>query len=128
MTQKNSQYFRDLSNGKLSLAPIKPILDHMGKIMRLEKIPKELLRSGTYGSKVTEQLTRLDLRIVEGNKTWEGLAVAFPGDRHERTYNFSKRSSCGFSFSKYFFTLLQNLSAVIYMFLASSPVMKIFGS
>ncbi|MCD6517342.1 MAG: hypothetical protein J7L72_07995 [Candidatus Aminicenantes bacterium] len=85
MTQKNSQYFRDLSNGKLSLEPIKPILDHMGKIMKLEKMPPELVRSGAYGSKVTEQLTRLDLSIVEGNNTWEGLAVAFPGGRHDLT-------------------------------------------
>jgi len=85
MTQKNSQYFIDLSNGKLSLEPIKPILNHMGKIMKLEKMPPELVRSGAYGSKVTEQLTRLDLSIVKGNKIWEGLAVAFPGDRHDLT-------------------------------------------
>jgi len=83
MANKDSQYFSDLSKKKLSLKPIEPILAHMKKNMKLKPIPKELIHKGAYGSKVTEQLTRLNLSIVEGNKSWEGLAVAFPGDRHD---------------------------------------------
>jgi hypothetical protein len=85
MTKEYGQYFSDLTNKKLLTRPVEPILAHMRKIMKLEDVPSVVLRQGEYGLKVTEQLTRLEHSIVRGNKSWEGLAVAFPGDRHDLT-------------------------------------------
>lgn len=88
MSKKGSSYFSDLSKGKLSIKPIKPILDYMQKEMKFEDVPKVLLCGGEYGSKITEELTRLNLSIVKGNKSWEGLLVSFPGNKQDlRTKN-----------------------------------------
>lgn len=88
MIKPACKYFSDLTNGKLSLKPIEPILTHMKKVMKFKEVPKVLIRNGDYGSKITEELTRLKLSIVRGRKSWEGLLVAFPGNRRDlRTSN-----------------------------------------
>ncbi|MFC2166952.1 hypothetical protein ACFLQZ_03205 [Acidobacteriota bacterium] len=88
MTKNGCKYFSDLSNGKLSLKPIEPILTHMKKVMKFKEVPKDLINKGAYGSKITEELTRLHLSIVRGRKSWKGLLVAFPGNRRDlRTSN-----------------------------------------
>ncbi len=85
MTKEYGQYFWDLSNKKLSIKPVEPVLAHMRKLMTLEEVHPSVLKKGEYGLKVTEQLTRLELSIVKGNRSWEGLVVVFPGDRHDLT-------------------------------------------
>jgi len=85
MSENYGRYFSDLTIKKLSIKSVESILAHMNKIMKLKEIPPAVIRGGEYGSKVTEQLTRLDLSIVTGNKSWEGLGVVFPGDRHDLT-------------------------------------------
>lgn len=83
MTKNGCKYFSDLSNKRLSIKPIKLILNYMQNVMKLEDVPSDLHRSGEFGSKITEELTRLSLSIVRGRNSWEGLMVAFPGDRHD---------------------------------------------
>lgn len=85
MTKIRSMYFTDLTNKKLSIKPVESILTHMKKIMKFKDIPASVHRGGEYGTKITEQLTRLDLSIVRGNKSWEGLAITFPGDKRDLT-------------------------------------------
>lgn len=83
MAKKGNNYFLDLSNKRITTKPIKQILTYMQKEMKFEEVPKVLLRGGEYGAKITEELTRLNLSIVKGNKSWEGLLVSFPGDKHD---------------------------------------------
>jgi hypothetical protein len=80
METEKATYFRLLSKGGLSQATINLNLKHM-KEMGLQKatIPPELISKNKYGEKITEQLTRLPLFIIEGNPSWEGLLVGFPG-------------------------------------------------
>lgn len=85
MSKGRNSYFSDLTNHKLSTKSIQPLLNYMGTIMQYEDIPVSIYKSGQHGPKITEQLTRLDIRMVTGNKSWEGLLVAFPGDRHDLT-------------------------------------------
>lgn len=85
MARNRSSYFSDLTNNKISIKPVKAIHNHMKQIMKLKDIPSFILRTGEYGPKVTEELTRLDLSIGRGNQSWEGLAIIFPGDRHDLT-------------------------------------------
>jgi len=69
MTNENGRYFSDLSNKKLSIESVEPILAQMNKIIKLEDIPPAVICGGEYGPKVTEQLTRLDLSIVVGSES-----------------------------------------------------------
>ena len=83
MAKNYGKYFSNLSNKKISIKPVEPILNYMQKVMKFEEIPSILFRRGEYGSKITEELTRLKLLIVRGRKSWEGLLVSFPGNRHD---------------------------------------------
>jgi hypothetical protein len=51
--------------------------------MAIHPVEPELFKESAQGGKITEQLTRLDLFRVEGNPSWEGLLVGFPGNRDE---------------------------------------------
>jgi len=78
------KYFRELSNKKLSYATIKTIKDYVvQQHMKLEPVPKELFSKSGNNRKITELLTRLDLSIIRGNKSWEGLVVGFPGTKQD---------------------------------------------
>ena len=74
-------YFDLLSKRKLSHSTIDQIRNHISKNgLRVSPIPTEVIRKGENREKITDYLTRLHLSIVEGNPSWEGLLVGFPGN------------------------------------------------
>jgi len=77
-------YFNQLSKGELSLSTINLILDHIKKQgLHISPIPPDLVKKNLYGEKITEYLTRLQLYVIGGNPSWEGLLVGFPGKKEE---------------------------------------------
>lgn len=84
METEKATYFKQLSTGGLTKASINKIDDHLQTIgLTITPIPPEVLKKNQHSEKITEYLTRLDLAIVEGNPSWEGLLIGFPGNRHE---------------------------------------------
>ena len=79
-TSKTS-YARQLKDGDLSCKALEGIkgfiTDERG--MRVEPFSEELLKQ----NKVTQHLSKLDLSVCYGNRSWEGLIVGFPGNRRE---------------------------------------------
>jgi hypothetical protein len=84
MPTEKPHYFEQLSAKDLSTEFIDKtlhILKDQG--MQINPIPKDLIKKNEFGEKITEYLTRLPLSIVEGNSSWEGLLVGFPGNRKD---------------------------------------------
>ncbi len=79
--KSKTSYARSLKDGDLSYKALKGIKGFITKDrgMQVKPFPKELLKQ--YN--VTKNLTRLDLSICYGNRSWEGLIVGFPGNRRE---------------------------------------------
>jgi len=84
MQTEKAIYFKGLSTGGFTKSTIDKIEGYL-KIVGLDvsPIPPELLKKNENSEKITEYLTRLDLAVVEGNSSWEGLLVGFPGDRQD---------------------------------------------
>jgi hypothetical protein len=81
METEKATYFKLLSNGGLSQTTILRNLDLMKKQgLQISPIPLELLKKNHYDGEITQQLTRLSLSLVQGNPSWEGLLVGFPGN------------------------------------------------
>jgi hypothetical protein len=84
MPNDKEVYFNKLSKDELSLSTINPIIEFIQKQgLHISPIPPDLLKKNIYGEKITEHLTRLQLYLVEGNQSWKGLLVGFPGNREE---------------------------------------------
>jgi hypothetical protein len=84
MPTEKARYFKHVSEGNLSQKYFNETLDILKKQgMEIKPIPKDLIKKNEFGEKITEQLTRLPLSIVEGNPSWEGLLVGFPGNRED---------------------------------------------
>ncbi len=84
MPTEKAIYFKQLTTGGLTKATINKIEDYLKTTgLTISPIPPEVLKRNEHSEKITEYLTRLDLAIVEGNPSWEGLLVGFPGDRHQ---------------------------------------------
>lgn len=84
MQPETAGYFKFLSDGRLSSTTIdiiKELIKNEG--LSINQIPPSLLKKSKYGEKITEHLTRLTLSVVEGNPSWEGLFIGFPGNRNE---------------------------------------------
>ncbi len=82
MVTEKATYFRSLSSDNLSHYTINQILDYMKTLgLRISEVKPEIYGKGEYGSKITEQLTRLPMHLIEGNPSWEGLLIGFPGNR-----------------------------------------------
>jgi|GEM_PF-910906 len=82
MEPEKGKYFNLLTpNNKLKRTTINSIIDHMDKLgLHNSPIDEKLLKKNAEDGKITEYLTRLELRVIEGNKSWEGLLVGFPGN------------------------------------------------
>ncbi|MCL5123839.1 MAG: hypothetical protein M1511_04940 [Deltaproteobacteria bacterium] len=84
MQTEKAIYFNLLSQGNLSQSTIDSILDHVkSQGLHIAPVPQDLIKKNKYGEKISEYLTRLNLSVVEGNPSWEGLLVGFPGDYEE---------------------------------------------
>jgi hypothetical protein len=84
MESEKGIYFNKLSTGELSSATIQTIIDYLhSQGLQTSPISPELQKKNKYGEKITEHLTRLPHFVVEGNPSWEGLLVGFPGNRAE---------------------------------------------
>lgn len=77
-------YFKSLSTGELSATTIHKIYDHIiNQGLRIIPVSPEIIKRDKHREKITDYLTRLNLSVVEGNPSWEGLFVGFPGNRYE---------------------------------------------
>ncbi len=77
-------YFELLSKGVLTNATISKVTDHIQKNgLKISPIPNELFKQNDHGGKITEHLTRLNLSLIDGNSSWEGLMDGFPGSRED---------------------------------------------
>lgn len=84
MQTDKETYFNLLSNGNLSKTTIENILEHLqNQGLHNGQVPPDLLKKNEHNEKITEYLTRLHLSIIEGNSSWEGLMVGFPGNVKE---------------------------------------------
>jgi hypothetical protein len=84
MQLEKGGYFKDLSEGKLFSTTLDRIQNHIkNQGLSINQIPPSLLKKNKYGEKITEQLTRLSLSVIEGNPSWEGLFVGFPGNKEQ---------------------------------------------
>ncbi len=79
--KSKTSYSRSLKDGALSTKALEGIKDFIidDRGMRVEPFSEELLKQ----YKVTKHLSRLDLSICYGSRSWEGLMVGFPGNRRE---------------------------------------------
>jgi len=81
MPPEKAGYFKLLTDGKLSTTTIDFIQEYIANQgLSISQIPPFLAKKNKYGEKITEQLTRLTLLVVEGNPSWEGLFIGFPGN------------------------------------------------
>jgi hypothetical protein len=77
-------YFKLLTTGSLSKTTINSVLDHITCLdLNIAEVPPSLIKKNEYGKKITDHLTRLHLSVIEGNPSWEGLLVGFPGNVKE---------------------------------------------
>jgi hypothetical protein len=80
METEKAIYFSLLSKGGISQTTINKILDLMiEQDLKINPINPGIYKEYEFGGEITKQLTRLNLSIVEGNPSWEGLLVGFPG-------------------------------------------------
>jgi len=69
-------YGKFLKEGKLSFESIVKLLKFVkNKGMKIEKIQANILRE----QRITKHLSKLNLYLCRGNRSWEGLVVGFPG-------------------------------------------------
>ncbi len=74
-------YFNLLKIGGLSNPTMESVLNHMdGLGLYHSPIPSELKKKNKKDEKITDYLTKLNLWLIEGNPSWEGLLVGFPGN------------------------------------------------
>jgi hypothetical protein len=81
MLPNKGVYFNLISSEK---KPSHQTIDQVISLMEEQKLKISTINTSIYkknqsDEKITEELTRLSLRLVEGNKSWEGLFVGFPG-------------------------------------------------
>lgn len=77
---KKEAYRRALLDGTLSHKSIDELLAFFKhNKMRIEKVPEELIKQ----KGVSNILTRLELRVCYGRRSWEGLIIGFPGNRQQ---------------------------------------------
>ena len=69
-------YEKLLIERKLSYQSLKRLLNFIkNRGMKIEEIQKNILKE----QKITKHLSRLNLYLCRGNRSWEGLVVGFPG-------------------------------------------------
>lgn len=51
--------------------------------LTIHEIHEAFYKSGINSPKITEFLTRLPIKYVTGNSSWQGMVVEFPGDKKE---------------------------------------------
>jgi hypothetical protein len=78
---KKENYGYDLKNGNLTNTYVVELENLLRKHMTLEDIPNNLIKN----SYLNENLSRLRLYIANGNKSWQGLVVGFPGNTKDMT-------------------------------------------
>jgi len=81
MGDEDKEVYRSaLLDGTLSYESLNKLLAFIeDKMMRVEMVPEEL-----FGKKGVDRiLTRLELRICCGKRSWEGLIVGFPGNKQQ---------------------------------------------
>ena len=84
MQTDKEKYFKLLTTGSLSKTTINSILDHITSLgLSIAEVPPSLIKKNECGEKITDYLTRLHLSVIEGNPSWEGLLVGFPGNVKE---------------------------------------------
>ncbi len=84
MEPEKGKYFNLLSSGALSVKVINQIPGHMSTLgLTITPITQDMYGRNDASEKITDYLTRLPLYLVEGNPSWEGLLVGFPGDKKE---------------------------------------------
>jgi hypothetical protein len=84
MQTEKEKYFKLLTTGSLSKTTINSILDHITSLgLSIAEVPPSLIKKNEHGEKITDYLTRLHLSVIEGNPSWEGLLVGFPGNVKE---------------------------------------------
>lgn len=77
-------YSKLLLSENISKITIDNILEHLQNLgLRNTQVPPDLLKKNEFGEKITEAFTRLHLSVIEGNSSWEGLLVGFPGNKNE---------------------------------------------
>jgi len=77
-------YFKLLTTRSLSSTTINSVIEHITSLgLRKTEVPPSLIKKNEYGEKITDYLTRLHLSVIEGNPSWEGLLVGFPGNVKE---------------------------------------------
>ena len=84
--QPNKAYYFNLlsSEKKPSHQTIEQVINLMEEQkLKISHINPSIYKKKGLDVKITEELTRLSLRMVEGNKSWEGLFVGFPGTVRE---------------------------------------------
>ena len=82
MNVKKENYFKSLSKKDLSHSTIEKIINEISEYgLNFSPINPNIIKKNKLGAKITEKLTRLDLYSVEGNSSWEGLAIGFPGNK-----------------------------------------------
>ena len=84
MQTDREKYFNLLTTNSLSKTTINSVLDHITSLgLSITEIPPSPIKKNEYGEKITDYLTRLHLFVIEGNPSWEGLLVGFPGNVQE---------------------------------------------
>jgi hypothetical protein len=66
---------------KETITNIQARISNLG--LKIGQISPDLYTNKKYGEKITNYLTRLNLSFIEGNSSWEGLMVGFPGNVEE---------------------------------------------
>jgi hypothetical protein len=83
MGLKKGEYFSALST--LDMKSVKDLRTGLGSHLTVEEVPPELLRRTEDQAKITEELTRLGVYVAKGPRSWEGLAITFPGSTRQLT-------------------------------------------
>ena len=77
-------YRRALKKGNIvPLSAVNALLCIIKQHMEIEPLPKELSISKKWGNKITDTLTKLEIYIARGDRSWEGLVVGFPGTKEQ---------------------------------------------
>lgn len=88
MRRKRGGYFSALSGGGLDSVAVDRLLCCLERHLDVQELPEAVFRGCGAQPKITEELTRLPLRVARGNRRWGGLVVAFPGRAADLTTNF----------------------------------------
>ena len=76
-------YSKSVREGKLTKKYILEIEGVLKKHLNVKEVAKEDVRD----MGISENLVRLPIFIIKGDKSWQGLAVGFPGNTEELTTN-----------------------------------------